>query len=76
MKNTKNCSKCQSTDIIIVQGTRQGFGWGNNLKLGATTLSAIVVTKYVCGTCGFMEDWIDDLQDIEKVKKYYLKPTK
>lgn len=32
-----------------------------------------LVTKYLCSECGFIEDGLDYLKDIEKVKKYYRK---
>ena len=76
MRNTKCCPKCHSNDILRLQGERQGYGLGNNIRAGVTLLSSVLVTKYLCCNCGFIEDWVDNPQDIEKIKKYHLKNTK
>jgi hypothetical protein len=33
--------------------------------------SAVGVTRYLCGSCGFIEEWIDAPDDIAKVKEKY-----
>lgn len=71
MKNTKCCPKCHSDEIMKIPGTPQSHGYGNNIKVGITIFSAILVTKYLCCNCGFIEEWVDDSQDIEKIKNYY-----
>lgn len=72
MKFAKRCPKCHLNDILRIPGTPQTHGFGNNIKAGATIFSAVLVTKYLCCNCGYIEDWLDYPQDIEKVKKYYL----
>lgn len=67
MKKSRKCPKCNSTDIVRIDGSVEGYGAGNNLKLGATIFSAVKVNRYVCCTCGFIEEWLDK-EDIEKVK--------
>ena len=76
MKFTKTCPKCQSANILRIPGTRQSHGYGNNVKVGMTLFSAVLVTKYLCCNCGFTEEWVDSLQDIEKVTQYYAEKTK
>ena len=68
MKNTKICPKCNSNDIIRINGHAGAYGVGNNIMVGATIFSAINVNRYVCCTCGFSEEWIDKA-DLEKLKK-------
>ena len=29
------------------------------------------VTRFLCGKCGFSEEWIDSLEDIEKLRMKY-----
>lgn len=67
MKHTKICPKCNSNDIIRVNGDVRAYGAGNNIMVGATIFSAINVNRYVCCTCGFSEEWIDKV-DLEKLK--------
>lgn len=67
MKNTKKCPKCQSIDIIRIDGHAGAYASGNNIMLGNTIFSAVNVNRYICCTCGFSEEWID-IEDISTVK--------
>ena len=67
MKNTKVCPKCGGTDIVRIDGSVGAYGAGNNVMVGASIFSAVNVNRYVCCSCGFTEEWIDE-QDIEKIK--------
>lgn len=73
MKNTGKCPKCGRSDLIYVPGTSRAWGAGNNIMTGATIFSAVNVNRYVCATCGYIEEWVD-LEDIAKVKKAYERP--
>jgi ribosomal protein S27AE len=68
MKNTKICPKCQSSEIVRIDGYAGPYASGNNIMLGATVFSAVNVNRYICCSCGFTEEWIDR-EDIEKVAK-------
>ena len=70
MKNTKICPKCSGTDIIKIQGKVGPYGVGNNIQVGWTNLSAILVHRYLCCECGYSEEWIDK-EDAQKLKKKY-----
>ena len=67
MKNVKICPKCGSHDLFMVKGYAGGYGTGNNIMVGMTIFSAVPVNRYVCGYCGFTEEWIDR-EDIERVR--------
>jgi hypothetical protein len=71
MRNSNKCSKCQSTDIIRIPGRAGAYGAGNNIPAGMTYFSAVKVTRYLCGACGFSEEWVDSADDIAKLKKKY-----
>lgn len=66
MKNTKVCPKCQSTVIARIDGYAGAYGAGNNIMTGKSIFSAVNVNRYICGNCGFTEEWIDR-EDLEKV---------
>ena len=70
MKRTNTCPKCGSREIIRVPGLEGGFGPGNIIQLGMALFkfNAIDVTRYVCGHCGYSEEWIDNPDDLEKIK--------
>ena len=81
MKNTSACPKCESADIIRVPGTVDTKFWlspplyHNRIPLkswGVTPKKTmVVVTRMVCTGCGFSEEWIEDAEDITKLKKTY-----
>ncbi len=75
MKNTHICPKCGCTDILMVPGKAGAYGTGNNIQVGMTNLSAILVDRYLCCSCGYSEEWID-LEDVPKLKKKYQKDGK
>lgn len=66
MKNNKMCPKCQSTNIIRIDGSVGAHGAGNNVILGMSIFSAVKVNRYICCNCGFTEEWIDK-EDINKI---------
>ncbi len=72
MKNSRICPKCGCTDIIIVPGNVDSFKRGNNIMTGFTVLSAVFVHRYVCGSCGYSEEWISE-RDLQTLKKKYQK---
>lgn len=66
MKDRRCCPKCQSTDIVIIDGYTGGYGSGNMI-VGMTVFSAVEVKHYICCNCGFTERWINR-GDIQKVR--------
>ena len=70
MKNTNICPKCQSKDILYIPGNAGVYGSGNNIQVGWSNFSAVLVNRYVCCNCGYSEEWIDN-KDISKLKKKY-----
>ena len=57
MKKTHKCPKCESRDVFIVRGFSKPFS-----KLPAELMSfdSIPADRYVCGRCGYSEEWIDE----------------
>lgn len=71
MKNHHLCPKCGSNDIFVIDGYAGAYGAGNNIPCGATIFSSIPVDRYVCGSCGFSEEWIrkEDIESARHAKK-------
>ncbi len=69
MKKSRICPKCQSNDIVCVQGNIGAYGSGNNITLYEGFIHhAVPVTKYICCNCGFVEEWVKK-EYIEKIRK-------
>lgn len=70
MKNTHKCPKCGNNELVKVPGSARAYGAGNNIVVGLTYFSAVLVDRYVCCRCGFSEEWINQA-GIQKLKKKY-----
>ena len=71
MKCSHQCSKCGSRDIIRIPGWQGIHGEGNFIPVGWWAGNA-KVERFLCGHCGFSEEWLESLDDIAKVRKKYL----
>ena len=69
MKNAGKCTKCGSPDVLRVPGGVGPSGVGNYVGVGL--LSAAKVTRFVCGQCGFTEEWIESPADLELLRKRF-----
>ena len=72
MKNSHRCPKCNGNDILVVPGKAGAYGSGNNIQMGMTIFSAVMVDRYVCCKCGYSEEWIRR-EDIDNLKAKYQK---
>jgi hypothetical protein len=71
MKTTGKCTKCASSDILKIPGPAGLFGSGNNIPVGVTIFSSVKVTRYLCGLCGYSEEWVESASDLQKVRDKY-----
>jgi hypothetical protein len=71
MRNSKTCTKCRSNEVIRIPGVTGAYGSGNNIPAGRTIYSSVKVTRYLCATCGFSEEWVEAADDLAKIKKKY-----
>jgi predicted nucleic acid-binding Zn ribbon protein len=75
MKNNNQCPKCNSTDILKIIG-RPGYGHTGtaNIILAGIFRRSVPVTRYLCTSCGYSEEWVEKKKDIQKLideYKYY-----
>ena len=62
MKNTGVCPKCGGSDILMVPSEDFYKGKGDPYIRGglfATRSDSLGVYRYVCCSCGYVEQWID-----------------
>ena len=71
MKNSGECPKCGEKDIVEIPGKVGAYGSGNNIQVGFTVFSAIKVTRYLCASCGFSEEWVTNPGDLKKVAQKF-----
>lgn len=58
MNKTGVCPKCGGREILYAQGESGPFGVGNNIPTGMTIFSRVPVDRYICASCGYVEEWM------------------
>lgn len=66
MKKLKVCPKCQSQNIINLENSPLHTQF-TSIKTGFMTVANIEV--YICGDCGYFEQYIKNTSDLDKIKK-------
>jgi Zn ribbon nucleic-acid-binding protein len=71
VKNSSECPKCHSEDILKIWSYPASNRRGDSIPFGPWIFSDIPVTRYLCCSCGFTEEWIDSTDDIQNLKQQY-----
>lgn len=70
--NTKSCPKCGSTDIVRIPDNPNRHASGNNIYTSTYTLfGKIPVIRYVCCSCGYAENWVENEEELEEIRKTF-----
>ena len=67
MKHVNECKKCESADILKIEG-KQMIGETIN-QLRTTILESIPVTRFLCSDCGYTEEWVENHLDLKRMKR-------
>lgn len=67
MRNSKMCPKCGGEDIRRINGDADHISTANVIVLGA--FKRVYVPRYLCISCGFMEEWIEE-DDLKHFKTF------
>jgi len=54
-----------------IEGRTGGHSGHNDIAAGSFSFRTVKVTRYLCGSCGFSEEWIDAPEDLQKLKDKY-----
>lgn len=72
MKTNGKCNKCNSNDILKIPAKVTGqYALSHNIMTGRTIFSAVKVTRYLCCNCGYSEEWVDNKDDIKKIREKF-----
>jgi predicted RNA-binding Zn-ribbon protein involved in translation (DUF1610 family) len=66
MKNNKKCPKCNSNAIARKRGSPVLNSW-SRISVNLTSLD-VWVTRFVCTECGYIEEWIENANDLKRFK--------
>jgi ribosomal protein S27AE len=68
MSRVKICPKCSSGDILRIPEKSSG---DSAVGLSNWWPSNVWVTRYVCGACGYTEQWIESADDIRAIREKF-----
>lgn len=68
MKRNGKCVKCGSPELIRVPVIP---GEGPHIAVGDRTMYSVPLRHIVCGTCGYIEVWIDGKENLSRLRKEY-----
>ena len=72
MKNSKECPKCMSDNIVRFDGIQNTTSASNVLLVKQSwthfTENLVCIHRYVCCNCGYTEEWIDK-EDLQRVSE-------
>lgn len=72
MKNGNACPKCGSRRIIRVPDDPRRHASGNSIyTTRATLLGKIPVIRYVCRDCGYVENWVEERRELERLAERF-----
>lgn len=72
MKNTGFCPKCNSRNIVRIPDNPSRHASGNNIYTTTLTLAGkIPVIRYVCCDCGYVENWVENPYELDKIKRTF-----
>ena len=69
MKNSCRCPKCGSDRIARIPDNGR-YANGNNIYLRSAVVLAdrIPLIKYICCECGYVEEWVENREDLTKIE--------
>jgi hypothetical protein len=66
MKNTHTGPRCGGQQVLRIE--ESSWAHGNNIAAGWLPAP---VTRHLCAACGYSEEWIDDPENLKKLRKKY-----
>ena len=70
MKNTGKCPKCGTDNILSFQ-SHSDF---NLIRLGLFS-GPVLLRRFVCGQCGFVESWVENSEDLNSLREKFRKDS-
>ena len=69
MKEGKRCPKCGSKEIIRVPDDAHRYLANSICITGLVTVKRIPITRYVCHECGYVENWVENRHELDKIRE-------
>lgn len=62
------CPKCGSSDLLRIPSLPDE---NSRIAVGERLMHSVHLSQYVCGVCGYVEQWVDDPADLDELRKEY-----
>ncbi len=69
MKNTHKCPKCGGTALYHVAPSEWLFTRGINAYTGLHKGGKVLISRFICTDCGYVESWAERPQDLAALKE-------
>jgi hypothetical protein len=70
MTNDNQCGKCSSTANFLIPPTP---GDHSHIVVGDRLMRNIQICRRVCTECGYVEEWVNDEEDLKSLRAEYLR---
>ncbi len=69
MKNTNTCPKCHSQEIMRIPDLNyfSDNHYSNIIPTGLFSVARAKITRYICISCGFSEEWVESKKEIQNL---------
>lgn len=71
MKNSRCCPKCHSNNIVRVPDDAHRYLTNSICITKTVTVERIPVARYVCCDCGYVENWVENRNELDKIKRTF-----
>lgn len=75
VKNSHQCPKCGSADIVV-ESKKSSISYNNYVTVKQNWAKFIMMSRYICLSCGYTEEWVDKVEDLIKIEKKLKKENK
>ena len=75
MKNTHQCPKCGSANIVK-EDRNNSMSYNNYITVKHNWAKFVLMARYICLHCGYTEEWVDNVDDLEKIEQKLKKDNK
>jgi hypothetical protein len=65
MLTREQCGRCDQADLLRIPTSPSDH---SHIVVGERLMHDIKIVRYVCTNCGHVEEWVDDLADLHKLK--------
>lgn len=71
MKDSGICPKCGSRNVVRIPDTGRYASSNSIYTTRATLFGKIPVIRYVCCSCGYVENWMERPDELDRISQQF-----